>query len=60
MRPRQEPRAGAEASGASQDYPAALTKETLLTDARARTATAAERPALWKTMTSIWPAYDEY
>jgi deazaflavin-dependent oxidoreductase (nitroreductase family) len=28
--------------------------------ARARTATAAEKPALWKTMASIWPAYDEY
>jgi deazaflavin-dependent oxidoreductase (nitroreductase family) len=28
--------------------------------ARARTATAAEKPALWKTMTSIWPAYEEY
>jgi deazaflavin-dependent oxidoreductase (nitroreductase family) len=28
--------------------------------ARARTATAAEKPALWKTMTAIWPAYDEY
>jgi deazaflavin-dependent oxidoreductase (nitroreductase family) len=28
--------------------------------ARARTATPAEKPALWKTMTSIWPAYDEY
>ena len=28
--------------------------------ARARTATAAEKPALWKTMTSIWPPYDEY
>jgi deazaflavin-dependent oxidoreductase (nitroreductase family) len=28
--------------------------------ARARTATAAEKPALWKTMTSIWPAYDDY
>jgi hypothetical protein len=28
--------------------------------ARARTATPAERPALWKTMASIWPAYDEY
>ena len=27
---------------------------------RARTATAAEKPALWKTMTSIWPAYAEY
>lgn len=29
-------------------------------NARARTAAAAEKPALWKTMTSIWPAYDEY
>ena len=28
--------------------------------ARARTAMAAERPALWKTMAAIWPAYDEY
>ncbi len=28
--------------------------------AHARTATAAEKPALWKTMTSIWPAYIEY
>ena len=28
--------------------------------ARARTATAAEKPALWRTMTAIWPAYDEY
>lgn len=28
--------------------------------ARARPATAAEKPALWKTMTAIWPAYDEY
>jgi deazaflavin-dependent oxidoreductase (nitroreductase family) len=28
--------------------------------ARARTATAAEKPALWKTMTSIWPPYEEY
>lgn len=28
--------------------------------ATARTATAAEKPALWKTMTAIWPAYDEY
>ena len=28
--------------------------------ARARTATAAEKPALWKTMISIWPPYDEY
>jgi deazaflavin-dependent oxidoreductase (nitroreductase family) len=28
--------------------------------ARARTATADEKPALWKKMTLIWPAYDEY
>ena len=28
--------------------------------ARARAATAAERPALWKAMTAIWPAYEEY
>jgi deazaflavin-dependent oxidoreductase (nitroreductase family) len=28
--------------------------------ARARTATAEEKPALWKLMTEIWPAYDEY
>ena len=28
--------------------------------ARATTATAAERPALWRRMTGIWPAYDEY
>ena len=28
--------------------------------ARARTATAAEKPALWKTMTAIWPAYNGY
>jgi deazaflavin-dependent oxidoreductase (nitroreductase family) len=28
--------------------------------ARARTASVAEKPALWKTMTSIWPPYDEY
>ncbi len=28
--------------------------------ARARTASAAEKPALWGTMTAIWPAYDEY
>jgi deazaflavin-dependent oxidoreductase (nitroreductase family) len=28
--------------------------------ARARTATSAERPALWKTMAAIWPPYDEY
>jgi deazaflavin-dependent oxidoreductase (nitroreductase family) len=28
--------------------------------ARARTATAEEKPALWKIMTSAWPHYDEY
>jgi len=28
--------------------------------AKARTATAEEKPALWKTMTKIWPAYNEY
>jgi deazaflavin-dependent oxidoreductase (nitroreductase family) len=28
--------------------------------ARARTATPAEKPALWKTMAAIWPPYDEY
>ena len=28
--------------------------------ARALTATAAERPALWKTMAAIWPPYEEY
>jgi deazaflavin-dependent oxidoreductase (nitroreductase family) len=28
--------------------------------AHARTATASERPALWKLMTGIWPAYDDY
>jgi len=28
--------------------------------AHARTATAAEKPELWKIMTSIWPHYDEY
>jgi deazaflavin-dependent oxidoreductase (nitroreductase family) len=28
--------------------------------ARARTATAPEKPLLWKTMASIWPAYQEY
>jgi hypothetical protein len=27
--------------------------------ARARTATPAEKPALWKTMTTIWPPYEE-
>ena len=29
-------------------------------NARARTATADERPRMWKTMTAEWPAYDEY
>lgn len=28
--------------------------------ARARTASAAERAALWKTMAAIWPPYDDY
>ena len=28
--------------------------------ARARTATAEEKPELWSTMTASWPAYDEY
>jgi len=28
--------------------------------ARARTATAEEKPALWRLMTSIWPDYDRY
>ncbi len=28
--------------------------------AHARTATDQERPALWKLMTGIWPAYDDY
>ncbi|TDB82119.1 nitroreductase family deazaflavin-dependent oxidoreductase [Actinomadura sp. KC216] len=28
--------------------------------ARARTATADEKPALWKKMTAVWPDYDEY
>jgi deazaflavin-dependent oxidoreductase (nitroreductase family) len=28
--------------------------------ATARTATTAEKPALWKTMTDIWPDYDGY
>ena len=28
--------------------------------ARARTASTAEKPALWKTMTAIWPPYEEY
>ncbi len=28
--------------------------------ARARVATADEKPEMWRTMTSEWPAYDEY
>ncbi len=28
--------------------------------ARARPATSDEKPRLWKVMTAIWPAYDEY
>ena len=28
--------------------------------AHARTATAEEKPELWKTMTAIWPDYDQY
>ena len=28
--------------------------------ARARTATAEERPAMWREMTSHWPDYDVY
>ena len=28
--------------------------------ARARTATPEEKPELWRTMSEIWPAYDEY
>jgi deazaflavin-dependent oxidoreductase (nitroreductase family) len=28
--------------------------------ARARTATAEEKPEMWRTMTATWPAYDEY
>lgn len=28
--------------------------------ARARTATAEEKPEMWRTMTSEWPSYDEY
>ena len=28
--------------------------------ANARTATAEERPEMWRTMTAEWPAYDEY
>jgi deazaflavin-dependent oxidoreductase (nitroreductase family) len=29
-------------------------------EARAHTATDDEKPALWRLMTEIWPAYDEY
>ena len=29
-------------------------------DAHARTATAEEKPQLWREMTEVWPAYDEY
>jgi deazaflavin-dependent oxidoreductase (nitroreductase family) len=29
-------------------------------NARARTATLEEKPALWQVMTGIWPAYNEY
>jgi deazaflavin-dependent oxidoreductase (nitroreductase family) len=28
--------------------------------AKARTATAEEKPALWRLMTSVWPDYDSY
>jgi deazaflavin-dependent oxidoreductase (nitroreductase family) len=28
--------------------------------ARARDATAEEKPAMWKHMTEVWPAYDDY
>ncbi|MFE6158504.1 nitroreductase family deazaflavin-dependent oxidoreductase [Streptomyces sp. NPDC056486] len=28
--------------------------------ARARTATAEEKPGMWRTMAATWPAYDEY
>ncbi|ATO17835.1 nitroreductase [Micromonospora sp. WMMA2032] len=28
--------------------------------ARARTATPEEKPRMWRAMTSVWPAYDEY
>ena len=28
--------------------------------ARARTATPQEKPEMWRTMTAVWPAYDEY
>lgn len=29
-------------------------------EARARTATPEEKPALWKKMAAVWPSYDEY
>jgi deazaflavin-dependent oxidoreductase (nitroreductase family) len=29
-------------------------------DARARTATGAERDRLWPAVTTVWPAYDDY
>ncbi len=29
-------------------------------EARARDAYAGEKPEMWKTMTAVWPAYDEY
>ena len=28
--------------------------------AHARTATAEEKPAMWKVMTATWPSYDDY
>src|SRR5205807_1469408 len=28
--------------------------------AHARTATAQEKPELWRVMTAVWPAYDDY
>ena len=28
--------------------------------ARARTATPAEKPALWQTMSAVWPSYNDY
>jgi hypothetical protein len=28
--------------------------------ARARTASKVEKPALWKTMATIWPPYEDY
>ena len=29
-------------------------------EARARSAGADEKPELWRTMTAVWPAYDDY